>query len=70
MLIAPFIVNASTRTPDETVYKLVKALHANKAKLVTAHKSFGGFDPAKINRDIGLPYHPGAQKFFKEAGLM
>ena len=70
VLIAPFIVNASTKTPAETVYKVVKALHANKKKLVTAHKSFGGFDPAKINRDLGLPYHPGAQKFFKEAGLM
>lgn len=69
-LIAPFIVNASSNTPDETVYKVVKALHANKAKLVTAHKAFGGFDPAKINLDLGLPYHPGAQKFFKEAGLM
>ena len=69
-LIAPFIVNASTKTPDETVYKVVKALHANKKKLVTAHKSFGGFDPAKIALDLGIPYHPGAQKFFKEAGLM
>ena len=49
---------------------MVKALHANKKKLVTAHKSFGGFDPAKINLDLGIPYHPGAQKFFKEAGLM
>ena len=69
-LIAPFIVNASTKTPDETVYKLVKALYANKEKLVNSHKAFGGFQPAKINRDIGLPYHPGAEKFFKEAGLM
>ena len=68
-LIAPFIVNASTKTPDETVYKLVKALHASKKKLVTAHKAFGGFDPARINLDLGLPYHPGAEKFFKEAGL-
>ncbi|MDE0060671.1 MAG: TAXI family TRAP transporter solute-binding subunit [Defluviicoccus sp.] len=70
VLIAPFIVNASTKTPDETVYKVVKALHANKAKLVSVHKSFGQFDPAKINLDIGLPYHEGSKKFFKEAGLM
>ena len=69
-LIAPFIVNASTNTPNETVYKVVKALHANKKKLVNSHKAFGGFDPSKINLDLGLPYHPGAEKFFKESGLM
>ncbi len=69
-IVAPFIVNASTHTPNELVYKVVKALYANKAKLVTTHKAFGGFDPKKINRDIGLPYHEGSKKFFKEAGLM
>lgn len=69
-LVAPFIVNASTKTPDETVYQVVKALYGNKKKLITSHKAFGGFDPKKINRDLGLPYHPGAEKFFKEQGLM
>ena len=69
VLIAPFIVNASTKTPDELVYRVVKALHAGKAKLVTSHKAFNGVDPKMINRDVGLAYHPGAIKFFKEIGL-
>jgi uncharacterized protein len=69
-LAAPFIVNASTKTSDELVYKLVKALYAGKAKLVASHKAFNGFSPKKINRNLGLPYHAGAKKFFKEAGLM
>ena len=69
VLMAPFIVTAGKNTPPETVYKVVKALHANKKKLITAHKAFSGFDPQKINLDFGLPYHPGAEKFFKEAGL-
>ena len=68
-LVAPFIVNASTKTPNEMVYKVVKALYAGKKKLITAHKAFGGYSPKKINRDVGLKYHPGAVKFFKEAGL-
>ena len=69
-LFAPFIVNASTHTSDELVYKVVKAIHSNKAKMITTHKAFGGFNPKKINRDLGLPYHNGAKKFFKEMGLM
>ena len=69
-VVAPFIVNASTHTPDELVYKVVKALYGGKAKMILSHKAFGGFDPKKINRELGLPYHAGANKFFKEAGLM
>lgn len=69
-IFAPFIVNASTHTPDELVYKVVKAIYENKAKMITTHKAFGGFNPRKINRDLGLPYHDGAKKFFKEVGLM
>lgn len=69
-LIAPFIINASTKTDNETVYKVVKAIYGGKKKLVQSHKAFNGFNPKEINRDLGLPYHPGAIKFFKEAGLM
>lgn len=69
-LVAPFILNAGADTPDELVYKVVKAIYGNKEKLVASHKAFGGFDPKGINRDIGLPYHNGARKFFMEAGLM
>ena len=69
-LVAPFILNAGADTPDELVYKVVKAIYGNKEKLVASHKAFGGFDPKGINRDIGLPYHNGVRKFFMEAGLM
>lgn len=69
-LVAPFILNAGADTPDELVYRVVKAIWANKEKLVASHKAFGGFDPKGINRDVGLPYHNGARKFFAEAGLM
>mgnify|MGYP000849788738 CR=1 FL=1 len=69
-IVAPFIVNASSHTPNEMVYKVVKALYANKAKLISSHKAFKAYDPKKINRELGLPYHDGSKKFFKEAGLM
>ena len=69
LVLACTIVNASTKTPDELVYRVVKALHASKAKLVASHKAFNGFDPKMINRDVGLAYHAGAIKFFKEVGL-
>jgi TRAP transporter TAXI family solute receptor len=57
-------------TPDETVYEAVKALHGNKKALVAAHPSFNSFSPEQMSREHpGQEYHPGAIKFFKEAGI-
>lgn len=69
VLAAPFVLLTSATTPDDAVYRLVKALHGGKAKLVTSLKAFADFDPGTMSRDLGVPYHPGAQRFFKEAGL-
>lgn len=66
---ASFVVNTSTKTPDDVVYKVVAALHANKQKLIGSHGMFKQFDPGKMHVDLGVPYHPGAVRFYKEKGL-
>jgi TRAP transporter TAXI family solute receptor len=66
---APFVLLASTKTPQEVVYKAINAIHGNQAKLVGVHKAFKDMDQKRLNIDIGVPYHAGAQKFFKEMGL-
>lgn len=62
----PFILTAGAKVSDEMVYKVVKSLAANKKKLVASHKVFGGMEPKKMNTDLGIPFHPGALKFYKE----
>ncbi len=66
---APFLVTASAKTPDDVVYKVVKAIYENRPKLIASHKSFNGMKPEKLHLDIGMPFHPGALKFFKEKGM-
>lgn len=66
---APFILVAGANTPDDVVYKVVKAMHANKAGLVASHKAFNGFQPKAMAPDLGIPIHPGAAKFYKENGI-
>jgi hypothetical protein len=64
------ILVASTNTKDDDVYKAVKAMHGGKAKLTAITPVLRDFDPAKMHTDYaGLPYHPGAIKFYKEAGV-
>lgn len=56
---------------DELVYSVVKALHENKAALAETHGSFRRFDPADMAVQVeGATYHPGALRFYREAGLM
>lgn len=56
---------------DDVVYKVAKALHDNKADLQATFPPFALFDPAKMAKPVqGVPFHPGALKYFKEAGLI
>jgi TRAP transporter TAXI family solute receptor len=64
------ILVASTHTKDDVVYNTVKAMHQGKQKLTAVTPILRDFDPAKMQTKYeGLPYHPGALKFYKEAGV-
>lgn len=66
---APFLLMASEKTSDAAVYAVAKAIYENKAKLVTSHKAFNGMHQKNLHKDVGIPYHPGAQKFYAEKGM-
>jgi TRAP transporter TAXI family solute receptor len=63
---------AGAHVPDEVVYKYVKAIAENEARV----QSIGGslktsFTRAKMaSNPANLPYHPGALRYYKEAGLV
>ena len=56
------------KMPDDVVYNVVKMFHASKDDLVKGHPVFRGFDPKAMSEEIGVPWHPGAIKFYKEIG--
>lgn len=60
---------SGTRTPDETVYGVVKALHQNSEEFRAVNPLTRLFDPAEISRPQIVAYHPGALRYFREAGL-
>ncbi len=68
VLAAPFVLNAGTKTSEEMVYKLVKALHENKKLLVSVFKGLGAFNPGQMYVDVGVPYHAGAMRYYREIG--
>nr|WP_319391112.1 TAXI family TRAP transporter solute-binding subunit [uncultured Cohaesibacter sp.] len=64
------IANASLS--DDMAYKITKTLIENADVLKQSHGAWKDFDPAKawLPENTGIPLHPGAEKYYREAGLM
>jgi TRAP transporter TAXI family solute receptor len=54
----------------DTVYKMTKAVFENKDALVAAHTAAKAIDKANVVKSLPLPLHPGAEKYFKEVGVL
>ncbi|MDA3875049.1 MAG: TAXI family TRAP transporter solute-binding subunit [Kiritimatiellae bacterium] len=57
-------------TPDEVVYTLVKAVLENLDRLKTQHPALQGLTPETMLRGGNAPLHPGAERYYRESGLM
>ena len=56
---------------EELVYKVTKLLHQNLGNLASEVRYFqyAQADPAVLTKNINVPFHPGAVRYWKEAGL-
>lgn len=65
----PWLMVTHKGASVDLVYKITKAIAENQADL---GKTFGAFKPNKVAMmapGTSVPYHPGALKYFKEAGI-
>ena len=61
---------AACDLPEDTVYRMTKAMAANVGTMAAVVKSIEGLTPKDMAVDIGVPYHAGAAKYYKEVGAM
>ncbi len=66
----PFVIVVSADLPEVTAYEIVRALYFSKETLAGLHQAFKSFYPEQMYRPMGVPYHPGALRFFQEQGLL
>jgi TRAP transporter TAXI family solute receptor len=60
----------SPKMTDDVAYRIVKMTFEHLDYLATVHKSAERYSLKKACAfDMGIPYHPGAIKYFKEAGV-
>ena len=56
--------------PEDTVYRMTKAMAANVGAMAAVVKSIEDLTPKDMAVDIGVPFHPGAVKYYKEVGAI
>ena len=67
-LTAMLVINADTS--DNEVYKITKALVTNLGEIQGVHKAMRSLNKEMMVKQNAIPFHPGAVKAYKEAGLM
>lgn len=60
----------SAKLPDELVYKMTKTLVKNLPRFADVVKDMKGVTAKDLAMDIGIPFHSGALKYYKEIGAL
>ena len=63
-------VVAACDLPEETVYRMTKSMATHIADMAAVVKPITGLTVKEMATDIGVPFHKGAAKYYKEVGAM
>jgi TRAP transporter TAXI family solute receptor len=60
----------TSKVSDDLVYKMTKAMVEGLDQLHASHAAAKGMTKETMAKDLPIPLHPGAEKYYKEAGLL
>ena len=63
------IANCETM-PEETAYNIMKAISSRVSELGSVNRALANFTAKDLAADAGMPMHPGAKRFYEEAGAL
>lgn len=55
---------------EDYVYELTKAIYENREQLDPMHAILSEMDVEWNSQDVGVPLHPGAEKYYREIGIL
>lgn len=64
------MLSARADLEEDIVYAIVNAMYSDLEQLRKAHDKFKGIQMENGLVGMGIPLHPGAEKFFKEKGVI
>lgn len=69
LIFEDYQVVGGTQIADDDAYKIAKVLYEEQEKLAGIAKTYAQYDTAELGADRGVPFHPGAIKYYKEKGI-
>ncbi len=66
----PNFLITHAKVPDDTVYRMAKAMYTNLDTLYAAHNAAKAIKLENALSGMPIPMHPGAERYFREAGLI
>ncbi|MGQ0684875.1 TAXI family TRAP transporter solute-binding subunit [Bradyrhizobium sp.] len=67
---SPTVLIASSKTSADVIYKITKAIVEGRDEFGNVTSVMKGVTGANMAENFGMPMHPGAEKYYKEAGLL
>jgi hypothetical protein len=63
-------ITVSSKMSNDLAYTLAKTLNDNADRVHKIHGSLADYDPAKGHMFLGVPLHPGAERYYREKGYL
>lgn len=60
----------SEAVPEDVVYKMTKSMFENLPQLIASHSAAKSIELATAAKNLPIPLHPGAERFYREAGVL
>jgi TRAP transporter TAXI family solute receptor len=67
---APFGIGVTADLSDDDVYRITKVLCDSRDHLASVHVILEQYDPPTSFIGLGIPLHPGAEKYYREQGWL
>jgi hypothetical protein len=67
---APTILIASSKASPDAIYKVTKAIVEGREAFGNVSAVMKGTTPQHFAESFGMPRHPGAERYYREAGLL
>lgn len=66
----PNLLFTSSDVDEQTVYEITRAIFENLDQLVSAHAAAQAISLENAPKDLPIPLHPGAERYYREKGLL
>jgi hypothetical protein len=63
-------ITVAARLPEDIAYRITRAINENVDRVRRIHASLADYEPSGAHRQLGVPLHPGAERYYREKGWL